>query len=222
MGSTGYITYCTVHNVTGHHRATGLPAKDTAEVPAQRQDSARTECHHLGFGIHTDSDTSVWYCAPHRKSTGVCEPRSGGRSDPTCHYSRWPSGGLCAFHPFNFGLCLIRMSQRGHTLATPTPFRGYSNTPLGLSVLPVSWVQQANRVATILQRDCSYSARGGKDALTWWQGVGPGRNIHETQMICLGTSWYSLVQRRLRIDECVNLSLEGNSYQGLDSSGIRV
>lgn len=88
MGSSGCITYCTIQNATGHHRAMGLPPNGIAEVPAQRQDSVRMECHLLGFHIHTDSETSVWYCVPHRESTWVSEPTHGRRSDLTCHYSQ--------------------------------------------------------------------------------------------------------------------------------------
>lgn len=35
MGSTDCITYGTIHNATGYHRAMGLPAGGTTEVPAQ-------------------------------------------------------------------------------------------------------------------------------------------------------------------------------------------
>lgn len=42
---------------------------------------------------------------------------------------------------------------------------------------------------------------------------GLGRNRHETQVICLGTSWYSLAQRGLWMDERVNLSLKAQTPQ---------
>ena len=123
MGCTGCITHCTIQNTTGHHRAIGLPAEGTAEMPAQRQDPARMERHPPGLSIHTETEALIWHYIPHRKSPWICEPRHGSRSDSTCHYCQRPTGGFCASHPFNFGLFSISMSQRGHTLATKVPLQ---------------------------------------------------------------------------------------------------
>lgn len=99
-------TWCTIHNATGHHRTMGLPIESRAEVPAQRQNSVRMECHTQGFSIYTESKTSIWYCIP----TWIWEPRSANRE-------------VCISQPFSFGLCTIRMAQRGHTLATQIPLQ---------------------------------------------------------------------------------------------------
>lgn len=106
IGGPGCITHCTVQNTTGHHRVIGLPTE--VQLKCQLRGKTWQGCSAILQDSVYRLNQRCWHgtTSPTGK-VWIGESRDGGRSDFTWHYCQWPTGGLCASHSFNFGLCLI-------------------------------------------------------------------------------------------------------------------
>lgn len=160
----------------------------------------------LQDSVYTLNHRPLYGSVSHRKSRWICEPRSRSWSDLPCHYSQWPTGGLCASYPFNYGLCLIRMSPKGaqsyHSSSSSGDTASYS---CDLDILCPLCPRSSRQIeeSPSYRGNWPWSAGGGRAVSIQW---GQGEYVWNPRDH-LGTSRYSLAWLWLWIDMCVNLSL---------------